>query len=254
MQNSKGMGETIKRLLGVALLLILMAGCAPNQTFVYKPSVTATGGAKLPVKLAVLPFTDATEDFTQRGSVLNPETLSYNLAKMGIKGSINALTPEYWAKAFADETAASDDFQVVRFVYAESEISAEDYRIEGTVEKATVKGGVKPNEFAIRLRAFRATDRVPVWEKSVSRHWKRTAAELVAECGPRDVECRVARHRLDLDQAMREMFTEARDDLVRKLAPSAQGGTGQDASLSESVSAPPRESVDKTIESILKAQ
>ncbi len=239
-----------------ALALTALAGCASNTTFVYKPSAPVTDGAKLPVKLAVLLFTDDTEDFTQRGNVLHPETLSYNLAKTGIKGSINALTPEYWAKAFADETAASDDFLAVRFVYTESELSGEDYRIEGTVEKATIKGGDKPNEFAIRLRAIRQVDRVPVWEKLVSRHWKRTAAELVAECGPRNIECRVNRHRQDLDQAMRDIFTEARTDLLRTLAPFSRGRAGN-VSLPSDVSSTPQpssESVDDTIKDILKGK
>lgn len=239
-----------------ALALTSLAGCVSTTMFVYKPSAPVTNGAKLPVKIAVLPFADATEDYTQRGSVFHPETLSYNLAKTGIKGSINALTPEYWAKTFAEEIAASDDFQAVRFVYTKSELSGEEYRIEGTVEKATIKGGDLPNEFAFRIRAVRPVDHVTVWEKSVSRHWKSTDTELVAECGPRNIECWVDRHRRDLNKAMREIFTEARTDLVRVLAPII-GAPAGNASLPSDVTPaqlPSSESVDETIEGIHKGK
>jgi hypothetical protein len=250
MRVAERKGEPMARILVAAFGLLLIAGCSAGPMYVYKPSAPSSGGRKLPLKLAVLPFSDATEDFTQRGSLFQPENLAYNLAKTGIQGRIDALTPGYWAKAFAEETAASGDFRSVRFVYAESELSGEDYRIEGTVEKATIRGGEKPNEFAVRFRAFRAAERAPLWEKSVSRSWKRTPAELVAECGPGNIDCRVERHRRDLDQAMRDILTEARADLVRILAP-RDGGDAQDG-LPVSAPPPGGESVDETIGNILK--
>lgn len=242
----------MSRILIAATALALAAGCSSKPAYVYRPSEPSPNGRRLPVRLAVFPFADGTEDFTKRGSVLSPEGLSINLAKTGIQGSLDALTPEYWAKAFADETAASGDFRSVRFVYAESELSGEDYRIEGTVDKATVRGGDQPNEFALRLRAFRAADRAPAWEKPVSRRWKRTAAELVAECGPRNAECRVERHRADLDRAMREMLKEAGGDLARALAPPDVSVSPGGLPPEESPAVPAPESVDREIERILK--
>ncbi|MGZ5385729.1 MAG: hypothetical protein ACXWH0_17345, partial [Acidimicrobiia bacterium] len=87
----------MKRVLIAAMVLVLTAGCAVNSTFVYKPGAPAAGGPKLPVKVAVLPFKDGTEDFTERGSFLSG-AYSYNLSKAGKIGAISALPPNLWAK------------------------------------------------------------------------------------------------------------------------------------------------------------
>ena len=77
------------------------------------------------MNIAVLPFKDGTEDFTKRGSTWNPEYLVYNLAKAGVYGQITALTPEFWAKASADDMAASGAFRAVRFIYSPTESTDE---------------------------------------------------------------------------------------------------------------------------------
>ncbi len=206
-----------------AVALVLMAGCGVNSTFVYKPDAPAAAGMKLPVKVAVLPFKDGTEDFTKRGGVLAPETLYYNLAKAGIGGQITALTPDLWAKAFADDTAAAGVFRSVRFVYGPSELVDEDIYIEGTLEKATVAGAwVNPSEFALGLRALRRADKKPVWEKEVTRAWKNTPA-MYKGCGGFGIQCMVDRHHADTNRVMREMFAEARADLVATLASNPGG-------------------------------
>ncbi len=211
-----------------AIALLLMAGCGVNSTFVYKPGAPAAGGRKLPVKVAVLPFKDGTEDFAKRGGVLAPETLYYNLAKAGIGGQITALTPDLWAKAFADDMAAAGVFRAARFVYTTSELVDEDLYIEGTVEKATASGAwVNPNEFTLGLRALRRTEKKPVWEKEVSRAWKNTPATLYKGCGSMAVQCMVDRHHADTNRVMREMFAGAWADLVATLAFLSGGRAGE---------------------------
>ena len=246
-----------------AVVLAMMAGCGGNSTFVYKPGGPAAEGMQVPVKVAVLPFKDGTEDFTKRGSVLAPETLYYNLAKAGIGGQITALTPDLWAKAFADDTAAAGVFRSVRFVYGPSELVDEDLYIEGTLEKATVSGAwVNPSEFALGLRAIRRADKKPVWEKEVSRVWKNTPATLYKGCGGMAIQCMVDRHHADANRVMREIFAEARADLMATIAsrsgiraggkdprpaPSAAG------EATDSGTAKP-ESVEQTIDKILRGK
>lgn len=247
--RSRGLGIPV-----VAVTLALMAGCAGNSTFVYKPGTPAVGGPKLPVKVAVLPFKDGTEDFTKRGSVLAPETLYYNLAKAGIGGQITALTPDLWAKAFADDTAAAGVFKSVRFVYGPSELVDEDLYIEGTLEKATVSGAwVNPSEFALGLRAIRRADKKPVWEKEVSRVWKNTSATLYKGCGGMAIQCMVDRHHEDANRVMQGIFAEARADLMATLAglPGSQAGAGSFPPAA-SPAMPASESPEQTIDRILR--
>ncbi|MDD5762605.1 MAG: hypothetical protein PHP88_08885 [bacterium] len=247
----------------VAVAFVLMAGCGGNSIFVYKPGGPSVGGPKLPVKVAVLPFKDGTESFTKRGSVFAPEALYYNLAKSGISGMITALTPDLWAKAFADDMAASGAFRAVRFVYAQSESVDEDLYIEGSVLKATVAAGWdNPNEFALGLRALRKADNRPVWEKEITRVWK-LPSTLYDGC--RTNQCSMDRYHADKNMVMREMFAEARADLVSTLASLSGSRAGEDglppaASPGEAVqdkgaSSPPApESAEGTIERILKAK
>ncbi len=251
----------MKRLLIAALALLLMAGCASvNTTFVYKPGGPAAGGAKLPVKVAVLPFKDGTEDFTKRGSIAK-KNLTYNLAKTGIGGQITALTPELWAKAFADDMAASGTFRAVRFIYSPSELTDEELYIEGTVEKAYAPSAmINPNEFALSLRALRRTDNRPAWEKEVTRVWK-TSKAIYDGCG-RGIQCRVDRYHAVRNRVMQGMFAEAREDLARAVGSSSGSGTGREDFLSvptageatrAAPSRPPApESVEQTIDRILR--
>ncbi len=199
-------------------ILALMPGCGVNSTFVYKPTVPLASDAKLPLKIAVLPFKDGTEEFTKRGSEWNPDTLIFNLVKGGIGGTINALTPDLWAKAFADDMAASGSFRAVRFVYSPSERVDEEFTIEGTVEKAyVVVTLLNPNEFAFGLRAVRRADKRLVWEKGVTRAWK-IPPTLYDGCGRVQNQCRADRLHAETNRVMREMFAEARADLVATLA------------------------------------
>ncbi|MDD5763433.1 MAG: hypothetical protein PHP88_13140 [bacterium] len=258
--RSRGLGVP-----AVAVVLALMAGCGINSTFVYKPGAPVAGGAKLPVKIAVLPFEDGTENFTKRGSEWNPDTLMFNLAKSGIGGQITALTPELWAKAFADDMASSGAFRTVRFIYSPSELVDEEFYIEGTVEKAYVTVAlVEPNKFVIGLRALRRADKKTVWEKEVTRAWN-IRKTLYDGCGRVQNQCRVDRYHADTNRVMREMFAEARADLVATLAVlsgsrAGEGGlpnaaTSGEATQDKRASSPSApESAEGTIERILKAK
>lgn len=252
----------MKSLLVAVVVFISMAGCGVNSTFVYKPGPPEAGGAKLPVKIAVLPFKDGTEDFTQRGSEWNPDTLMFNLAKGGIGGTTTALTPDLWAKALADEMAASGAFRTVRFFYSQSEPVDEEFTIEGTVEKAyVVVTLLNPNEFALGLRALRRPDNKLVWEKEVTRAWK-IQPTLYDGCGRVQNQCRADRLHAEMNRVMREMFAEARADLVRTLAALSGRGAGEDglppatreATKPEPSKPPAPESTEETIERILKAK
>jgi hypothetical protein len=218
----------MKSLLVAAAVLVSMAGCAPNSQFVYKPGPPEAGTAKLPVKVAVLPFKDGTEDFTKRGSEWDPDTLMFNLVKTGIGATITALTPDLWAKAFADDMAASGAFRAVRFIYSPSELVDEGFIIEGTVEKAyVVVTLLNPNEFALGLRAVRRADNRLVWEKKVTRGWK-IPPTLYDGCGRVQNQCRADRLHAELNRVMREMFAEARADLVATLAALSENVTRKD--------------------------
>lgn len=245
----------MKRIPIVALGLILLSGCSTNSTFVYKPVGSVEGWTRLPVKVAVLPFKDGTEDFTKRGSVLAPETLFYNMAKAGIGGQMTALTPDLWAKAFSDELAASGGFQAVRFVFGPSELVDEELAIDGTLEKAIIAGAwTSSNEFAIRMRAVRRADNRPVWEKEVARSWKNSAATLYEGCGPFSIQCMVDRHHADANRVMQGMFAEATADLMGTLAATSgsRGGAKERPPAASPRPASSPESVDGEIERILK--
>jgi hypothetical protein len=209
------------------------------------------------VKVAVLPFKDATEDFTKRGNELfDQEHLEYNLAKAGIGSTITALTPELWAKAFADDLAASGDFRGASFVFGASELKDEEYVIEGAVERAIFSGTWdKPNEFAISLRALRRTDNRPSWEKRVARAWKTPPPGTLYDGCRMGPQCMVDRLHADLNKTMQGMFAEAREELVRTLATlsGSRGGT-DDRPVAPSSAPPSSESVDETIEGILKGR
>jgi hypothetical protein len=231
---------------------MMMAGCAVNSTFVYKPNAPAAGGPKLPVKVAVLPFKDGTEDFIDRGSVWSSG--QYNVAKAGIGATMTALTPELWAKSFAEDMAASGAFRSVRFVYGTAEFVDEDIFVEGTLRQALAgKTFDDINAFAVSLRALSRSDKRLVWEKDVKREWK-SRRDLYAACGM-GIQCSVDKFHSDYNRAMQEIFAEARADLVATLValsgnPAGEGGLPPAASPTP----PAQESVDETIEKILKAK
>lgn len=235
----------------VALQLVMwLAGCASNTTFVYKPSPFAANGRKLPLELAVLPFADGSEPVTTRGSIL-AEDVRYNLARAGISHRITALTPALWAKSFAAETEASGDFQRVRFLYDASELRGEEYRIEGTVEKAFASGYQgKPNEFSVRFRAIRRSDDRTVWEKGFSRTWVQDE-EMYGNCSVFDRQCATDLDHGDFNRSMREIFAEALADLVRTLEPLSGSRRGDESQASPKPTIVP-ESMEEAIKGILK--
>jgi hypothetical protein len=235
-----------------ALALALLAGCSVNSTFVYKPGAPVAGGAKLPVKIAVLPFKDGTEDFTDRGSVFSSG--QYNLAKAGVTATITALTPELWAKSFAEELAVSGNFRSARFVYSPSELVDEDLFVEGTVNKAYAGKTLDDlNAFAISLRVLTRSDKRLVWEKVVAREWK-TPGNAYAGCGM-GIQCSVDKFKAEYNKAMQGMFAEARADLVATLA-SLSGSRAGEGGLPQagSPAAPASESPEQTIDRILKGK
>jgi len=244
------MRRTVRRI-GVsvcAAAFALVAGCASGtRPFVYEPGPTKAGGVRFPVKIAVLMFEDGTEDFTKRGSVLKPESLTYNAVKSGW------MPPELWAKTLADDMAASGAFKSVRFIYHPSELMDDDFRIEGKVGKAYVSGDpfVRPSEYAIALRALRKADGKPFWEKEVSRAWM-IPKNLYDGCGM-SAGCRVDRSHEDTNRMMREMCKEAREDLEKTLSTLSEGGTegGTGAKQADQSAA---ESVERTIDKILKGK
>jgi len=259
----------MKRVLIAAASLVLLAGCVSNRnldgkasdtTFVYKPNAPAEGGQKLPVKVAVLPFNDGTEDFTKRGSIWVAESLTYNLAKSGISGSITALTPDLWAKAFADDMTTSGAFRAARFIYSPSELVDEDFYIEGTVKKAYVAGSwTRPSEYVLGLHAVRRADNKPAWEKEVTRELFSRKSDFDG-CGT-SMQCMADRSHAAMNLVMQGMFAEARTDFMAALGSPPGNRSGEDglppageAWKDKATSPPAPESVEETIDKILKAK
>jgi hypothetical protein len=241
----------MKRVLIATMVLALAAGCGGNSMFVYKPGGPSAGGPKLPVKVAVLPFKDGTEDFTKQGSVFDAENLRINLAKTGIAGIITALPPELWAKAFTDDMAASGAFRTVRFIYSPSELVDEEFYIEGTLEKAYAAGGwTRPSEYILGLRAVRRSDKKPAWEKKVARELMSRKSDFDG-CGA-SMQCMADRSHAAMNLMMQGMFAEARTDLMAALSYPSGDRAGRDAA-GEGTSMPrDTESLEQTIDRILK--
>lgn len=240
---------------GLAILsLAALAGCGGASRFAYKPVASAGGALRLPVKVAVLPFQDATEDFTTRGTIFIPSGLTLNLVKAGIPGTASALTPELWGKAFADDLTASGEIRSVGFFFSLSELVDEDLYIEGTVRKAYGVGTWdQPTEIALAFRALRKSDNRVVWEKGVARVW---TPRIKRNCGF-GLKCVIDQRYEDINRAMQALFTEAREDLVRTLAslvetPAGKGSPPVAAPTDPSVSAPAPGAIDETIEGILR--
>ncbi len=233
-----------------AAFLSMAAGCAVNTSFTYKPNPPAAGGAKLPAKVAVLPFTDGTENFTKRGSAFGDG--QFNLAKAGISGSMDALTPELWGKAFADDLAASGSFQSARFVFAPSEIRDESYSLDGTLKKVYFAATFDyANEILVSFRATRVSDKKVVWEKESGRVWK-TPRNVYAGCGMA-IQCMTDKMHGDWNKEMASIFAEARADLVGTLAGLAEGVSASGAAP-KAAGQSAGESVDRTIDKILKGK
>lgn len=251
----------MKRVLIAAMFLVLTAGCSVNSTFVYKPGAPVAGGAKLPVKIAVLPFKDGTEDFTKTGSILSLGTV-FNLVKGGVPSTIMPLPPELWSKLFAEELTASGTFRVVRFVYTRSEFPEADLWIDGMVSKAYWPNSLEArNRFALSFVARRGGDNEVVWEREVARE-SNFPDDINKGCGL-GIQCFVDKIHAQLNKQMQALFAEARADLVATLASHSGIGTdGQGSRAAPSVTgeaakpgasgSPAQESPEQTIDRILK--
>lgn len=244
----------MKRLSIAAICLALSAGCV-DRTFVYKPSSPVAGRSKLPAKVAVIPFVDGTEDFTRRGGLVSREVHKVNLARFtsGSGGLIDPVPPEAWSKALADEMAASGRFEAVRFLYARSELTDEDYVVEGTLEKAILDFGTSgdPHEFGLALRALRVQDNATAWGQDL-RKAPGNSGGIAARCPTK--QCLANLYHGVVNRAMQEMFSEAGESLAAALAPLAGDGArgGAPPSGGSSVPAAPG-SIESEIERILKA-
>lgn len=236
----------------VALAMGLAACASVNTKFVYKPGSSGWGDPKLPVKVAVLAFEDGTADFLDTDCVEGGKII--NLAKGGYAGNVTSLPPEIWAKGFADDLAASGVFDAVRFYYSPSELTGEDFYIEGTVEKAYAFGSwIRPNEFALGLRAFRRSDKHPIWEKVVAHSWISDKGPHI-KCGM-NMQCGVDLMHADANRVMGKLFAEAGADLVKTLASLSTHRAGEGVNPpAGSPALPSPESVDETIEEILRGK
>jgi hypothetical protein len=233
----------MKRILVVALALVVAGGCSLHPTFVYSPSAPAQGERRIPVKAAVLPFADGTREYTTDGSSLGGYV---NLAKSGIDHGVDAFTSNRWGKAFADELAASGCFLAVRYVTDISQGADDEVIVAGTVMKADVPilGGADPVRFAVSLNARIGRDGRTIWEKAVSRD-EALGVGYALGCGF-NRQCAIDRRHAHHNDLLRGMYLEARQDLVATLARDrgdASERPGRPASAG---------SADETIEGILK--
>ncbi len=221
---------------------------AAGTRFVYKPDPAAPSAPQLPAKVAVHPFEDGTENFTLRGSRLGPG--HYNLAKTGISGIVDALTPELWGKSFADDLASSGRFREVRFAYGAADVKDEEYVVEGVVKKAYAGISFEDTHtFLISFRATKRSDGKVVWEKEVLNE-SRTPRDIAAGCGTR-MTCVAERSHAFQNRRMVEIFSEAREDLIAKLLPPV-GGAG--SAVPGSSGPPAGESVEQLVDRILKGK
>jgi len=236
-------------LLLLPAVLCLLAGCATNTQFVYKPGPPGKGVAKLPAKIAVLAFGNETENFTKRGTVLDPKNLTFNVSRAGVGGSLDAITPELFAKSFADDLSASGAFSSVRFAFGPKDIAGEEFFVDGVMERAYLAGAwMNPNDFAFRFRVVSRRDGAVVHEGRVSKAW--ITGDIYRSCGL-SAQCMVDRMKDDLNKAFRDMFAEGRGRIVEALRSSAGGrpeGSEKGARPSGA------ESVEDTIRNIMEGK
>lgn len=224
-------GATLPRA-GIALaaaLLALSAGCAARGEFVYRPRLAEEGGRRLPVKVAVLPFAGAGRAAERPG---------------------NAMPPEAWARAFAEELAASGRFESARFVPAPSGLEDEGILVDGVVRKALLRiGWEHTQEFQVSFRATRRSDGKAVWGRELGRAWKTPTAAGGWCIGPKCVD---AAFHEDWSRVAASLFAEARADLAATLATLPGGGAGGPGAGAAPPGPPGEEPLDRTIDRILK--
>jgi len=248
---------------GGAIIMALAAGlalggCGGARVVAYRPrppGAAAPGGPAAPAppaRLAVLPFVDATEDFTQRGSIWEPEGLSYNMVKGGMAGALEPMTPPLWARAFPEELAASGRFRSARFVFEAGEAPEADWLITGTIHKAYLFGGwEQPSQFELELRAGARRGGPPAWVRTVSRA-PLTPRDLYEGCYV-SVSCSIGRVHDHVVGIVQALYEEASADLARALAGGGRPA-GQPTPAGQPGTAPPPEKVDDTIRRILEGR
>lgn len=230
----------------VAVVLTLMTGCGLNTRFTYKPDATENKGTILPVNVVVLPFQDGTEDFTVPGLFYYPADGYVNIVKAGFDYRMDALPSPIWGKYLADDLAASGCFRSVRFAMDTSKILKEDIVIEGVILKAYLPvSGNNPSRLAVRLDARNGTAGKVIWQKVISRE--------VAFGGSFDIgcgfnrQCAADRYHRYHNQLFREIFLEARWDLVAALS-----GAGE--KTRRTAEGDDSKQIDEVIDNILKGK
>jgi hypothetical protein len=232
--------------------LLAGAGCTYVKPFAYRPVGAKAAEPRAPVKLAVLPFEDATEAYVQKGGIFDPDHLWWNLAREGVPSALEPVTAPRWAQAFARELDASGRFRGVRYCVDNTEVLDEDLLVTGAVVRADVAGVfTNPNQYEFRAAATRRKDGRKVWERSVSRAVPGTKNEA---CGDFGLTCMVDHMHEELRMVLAGMFEEAGADLARTLAgrpadgapaPGPRAAPGPDAG---------GEPVDDTIRKILEGK
>jgi len=231
------------------LALLAAAGCARTMPFVYRPGGPATGAAPLPVRLAVLPFEDATEPYETKGSRLNPDGLWFNLARGGIGGVIEPVTAPLWGRSFAQELEASGRFRAVRFRTEAAEVVDEDLVVSGTLTRADIAGAPQvPSTFELRLAAARRQDGKQAWARTVTRTVLGDKREFEG-CGS-SLTCITERSHAFLNRVLAGMFEEAGADLARALAGKSAAAPAASPGAKPAASEP----VDETIRKILEGK
>ncbi len=238
----------MKQFLISILILTVTTGCSINTAFVYKPGAPEVDTPKLPVKIAVLPLQDGTEDFTMRGSNLGGGYV--NLAKSGLAYRFNVLQADRWGKSFADDLKSSGCFRSVRFIYDTAEAAEDEVVIAGTITKAylSIHGGSVPSSLAVTLNARLGTQEKVFWEKSVAREESLEKGYGVG-CGV-SRQCAVDQCHAYYNNIVREVFFEARRDLIMTLGRSSSSKDEQPRKSTSTVS----ESADRLIEQIIRGK
>ena len=234
--------------------LLLGAGCTYVKPFTYKPTGAATPGPAVPAKLAVLPFEDATEDYVQKGGMLTPESLWFNLVRGGIPATIEPVTAPLWAQAFARELEASGRYRAVRFCVETSEVVDEDYVVTGAVTRADTAGSWdNVSQYEFRAAATRRKDGRKVWERTVARSVKGDR-KAYDGCGDFGITCMVDRSHDGLRTMFAEMFEEAGADLARALGGKPAAGAPAPGAKPAAEKPGEAEPVDETIRKILEGK
>ena len=234
----------------VAAVVALMAGCAVNPNFVYKPNPAAAGGRKLPVKVAVLPFEDGTENFTKRGSVMGDG--QYNLAKTGISGGMTAMPPEFWGKVLRRRARGLGQFPV-------GPLHLQPLRVQGRgllrrrhLEEGHLRGHVRLRERDSRFLPGHETVRQKGGLGKGNREGMENPEERVRRVRPGDaVHVRQDARRLEHVDGRRPGRGEGgpRGDACVPF-----GRRGREGAGAKPAGPPAPESVEQTIDKILKGK